>query len=93
MVDEGEISISVHKVGNDIIMKIKDNGVGMSEDILSKLFKIEEKITSKGTNGENGTGLGLILCKEFVNKNGGEIWAESEENNGSKFYFTIPAVD
>lgn len=72
---------------------IKDSGVGMTKEIQSKLFKIEEKITSKGTNGENGTGLGLILCKEFVNKNGGEIWAESEENNGSKFCFTIPAAD
>ena len=86
-------SLLIKPEHNLVQICIKDNGVGMSEDILSKLFKIEEKITSKGTNGENGTGLGLILCKEFVNKNGGEIWAESEENNGSKFYFTIPAAD
>jgi len=51
---------------------------------------LEEKVRSKGTEDEPSTGPGLILCKEFVERNGGKIWAESEENKGSTFYFTIP---
>ncbi len=97
--NEGKIFISYLIFNNKLASHnqfvqicIKDTGIGISTENLSKLFKIEEKITSKGTNGENGTGLGLILCKEFVNKNGGEIWVESEENNGSSFYFTIPMI-
>jgi len=69
---------------------IKDNGIGISEEDLNKIFRIEEKITSRGTNNETGTGLGLILCKEFVEKNGGKIKVESELGKGSTFIFTIP---
>ena len=72
------------------IIKIIDNGVGMSEKTKNKLFKIDEKITSVGTNNEMGTGLGLILCKELVNTNMGEIWVESELGVGSTFIFNIP---
>ncbi len=72
---------------------IKDSGIGISKENLSKIFKIEEKITSKGTNGETGTGLGLILCKEFITKNGGKIWVESEENKVSSFYFTVSLAE
>ena len=60
----------------------------MSENILSNLFNITQK-TTLGTNNERGTGLGLMLCKEFVEKHGGKIWAESEEGKGSRFFFTL----
>ncbi len=73
-----------------IQISISDTGVGLSEGDCGKLFKIEEKVRRSGTEGEASTGLGLLLCKEFVNKNGGEIWVESQEDIGSTFYFTVP---
>lgn len=73
-----------------IQIQVKDNGVGISQEDLKKLFRIDEKINSKGTIGETGTGLGLILCKEFIVKNKGKIWVESELGEGSNFNFTIP---
>ena len=69
---------------------VKDNGVGIEKEIQTKLFKITETTSTKGTENEKGTGLGLILCKEFVEKHGGEIWVESEVGKGSKFIFTLP---
>jgi len=77
------------KDGN-IIISIKDEGVGMSQKIIDKLFKIEESVSSVGTSGEKGTGLGLILCKEFIDNHKGEIWAESEIGKGSTFKFEFP---
>lgn len=68
---------------------VKDSGIGMTPDIVSRLFKIDEKVSRPGTENEPSTGLGLILCKEFVHKHGGAIWAESEIHVGSTFYFTI----
>lgn len=67
-----------------------DEGTGIDDIIKNKLFKIDEHITNVGTNNESGTGLGLILCKEFINKHGGEIGVESEVGKGSRFYFTLP---
>ena len=72
---------------------IKDTGVGMPQDKIDKLFKIDENVSSEGTNNEKGTGLGLILCKEFIDKHSGRIWIESEEGNGTTFFFTVPLVD
>jgi PAS domain S-box-containing protein len=72
---------------------LPDNGVGIPENDVKRLFKIEERISTQGTNGELSTGLGLMLCKEFVEKNGGKIWVESKENIGSTFYFTLPKVN
>jgi PAS domain S-box-containing protein len=85
-----EISIAVeanHK--NEFAVCIKDTGSGITPELLSKLF-LPETFTTRGTNNEPGTGLGLQLCKEFVEKNNGKIWAESEEGIGSRLYFTIP---
>ncbi len=69
---------------------VMDSGVGVSKEIQSKLFDIGESVSTKGTENESGTGLGLVLCKEFVEKHGGEIWVESDIGVGSEFYFTIP---
>ncbi len=69
---------------------IKDSGVGMDKETIDKLFRIDVNVTSKGTCGEKGTGLGLILCKEFVEKHGGKIWVESEVGKGSTFWFSLP---
>lgn len=92
---EGEIVIKASIVNDDdnhesVEIFIKDSGVGMSEKIQSNLFKISENISRKGTENETGTGLGLILCKEFAEKHGGKIWVESELGIGSTFSFTIP---
>ena len=69
---------------------VQDEGTGIAGEHLEKVFRIESKFKSPGTQGEKGTGLGLILCREFVEKNGGQIRVESEEGSGATFYFTIP---
>lgn len=73
-----------------VLISIEDNGVGMSEKALGKIFRIDEKYQTQGTAQELGTGLGLILCKELVEKNDGQIWVTSEAGKGSTFYFTLP---
>ena len=88
--DKGSVGIFVKKRDEYIEVQVKDEGVGISPENLQKLFHIDLKFKSKGTKGETGTGLGLILCKEFVEKNGGKIRAESKEGTGSAFFFTIP---
>ena len=95
---EGEISVNTNKfIGENkqkfIKISIEDNGVGISIEKQKKLFEISENISTKGTEKEIGTGLGLILCKEFVEKHGGNIWVESEMDKGSKFTFTLPLVE
>ena len=71
---------------------ISDNGIGMTPELKNKLFMISEKTNRNGTEGELSTGLGLLLCKEFIEKHGGKIWVESEVGKGSVFSFTIPEV-
>jgi len=88
--DQGSIIIKAVHHDKEIEITISDTGIGMNESIKNKLFKISEKITSLGTNNEKGTGLGLLLCKEFVEKHGGKIEVESEMGKGSNFKFTIP---
>ena len=73
-------------------ISISDNGVGIPIDVQPKLFDTGQEVSTKGTNNEKGTGLGLVLCKEFVEKHGGEIWVESEIDRGSQFIFTLPTV-
>jgi len=86
----GQIEISaVQNESQTIVIGIKDDGIGMNDSILAKLFSLSAKINRKGTEGELSSGLGLIMCKELVEKHDGKIWAESEENKGSTFYFTL----
>ena len=85
----GIIEIALKKDFPDFIFSIKDNGIGIKQIDIEKLFKIEESFTYKGTNNEQGTGLGLILCKEFIEKHNGKIWVESESGVGSTFYFLL----
>ncbi|HZL11337.1 MAG TPA: tetratricopeptide repeat-containing sensor histidine kinase [Prolixibacteraceae bacterium] len=89
--ENGMIEISAKQDADQISISINDSGVGISEEDIPNLFRIDSKVKRKGTNDEDGSGLGLILCKEFVDKNNGEIWAESTLGKGSSFIFTIPA--
>jgi len=90
---EGKITLSAEKINNELIVKIADNGVGISEKRIGKLFDISQNQSTSGTQKEKGTGLGLILCKEFIEKNNGRIWVESKVGIGSSFYFSIPLAN
>ena len=86
-----EIGFKITKKGpQNIIATVYDTGVGMTQDTMDKLFKIDSKITTLGTEKETGTGLGLILCKELIQENQGDIWVNSKLGEGSEFSFTIP---
>jgi PAS domain S-box-containing protein len=86
----GNISISAKYKNDKIIVQIKDNGVGMSHEIMEKLFTPQMKTLSESRKKNKGAGIGLLLVKGFLEKNGGEIWVESVEGEGSSFYFTLP---
>jgi len=87
----GKISLSAKVSGNNLVeISVKDSGIGMSPAILNNLFDLNVKTNRKGTDDEPSSGLGLELCKDFIEKLGGEIWVDSEEGKGSTFYFTIP---
>ncbi|OQX80749.1 MAG: hypothetical protein B6D64_02775 [Bacteroidetes bacterium 4484_276] len=98
----GEIKIHYQEIANSqkdrsntVMGKliVTDNGVGISHENIDKLLKIEEKFKTPGTQKESGTGLGLVICKEFVEKHGGKISIESEEGKGSSFGFTVPLAE
>ena len=86
----GRIDISAIQGEKELTVNVSDNGVGIKEETLEKLFLIGASTSTRGTSDEEGTGLGLILCKEFISKHGGKIWAESLPGQGSRFAFTIP---
>jgi len=88
--NHGTITIFVSEIGRYIEVSIKDNGVGIKQEVIEKLFNLNSGFISSGTNQEKGSGLGLVLCKDFVEKNGGEIRVESTLGVGSKFIFTVP---
>ena len=86
----GKISVMAKQMpGSSVEMSIRDTGIGMNEKMVENLFRLDELTNRKGTEGEPTTGLGLIICKEFIEKHGGKIWVESEDGRGSIFYFTI----
>ena len=91
---EGDsIILNAEKREKDVLFSVQDTGIGMDSEIQKKLFRIDENIKSMGTANEPGTGLGLILCKDFIEKNHGKIWVESSPGNGSKFFFTLPEMN
>lgn len=86
---KGRFSISAKRVNDFAEIEVADEGIGISEQDQQKLFKIDQSFSNPGTNREKGSGLGLILCKEFIEKNEGTIWVESEPAKGSRFIFTL----
>ena len=76
---------------NFVEICVADSGIGMDQKTIDNLFRIDVAHSAAGTENELGTGLGLILCKEFIEKSGGKIWVESEVGKGSKFYFCLPS--
>ena len=90
--DDSEIKVKsyIPESKDKVILSFEDQGVGIPKENIDKLFKIETSFTSYGTNNEKGSGLGLILCKELVEKLNGVVWVQSTENKGSTFYFALP---
>lgn len=87
----GKISVSAKATDDKSIeISVKDTGIGMTNEMVNNLFRIDVKTNRKGTEGEPSSGLGLLLCKEFIEKHGGKIWVESEVEKGTTFYFTLP---
>ena len=86
----GTITVSAKSKDNKIIVQVKDTGIGMSKEIMEKLFTPQMKTLSETRKKNKGAGIGLLLVKGFLEKNGGEIWVESVEGEGSSFYFTLP---
>lgn len=86
----GHIKVSTALKQDHVEITISDNGIGINKEKCTELFSIASNTTTLGTADENGSGLGLVLCKEFIQKNNGDIWVESEENKGSNFIFTLP---
>jgi len=84
---EAEVEVE----NGQVIISVSDTGIGMTSETIEKLFKIETSFTTRGTENEKGTGLGLLLCKEFIEKHEGKIWVESNEGKGSTFSFSLPA--
>ena len=91
--ENGRIIVEVTADPEKYKVSVQDNGVGISDTDIAKLFRIDSNPSTIGTSQEQGTGLGLILCRDFVEKNGGKIAVESEVGKGSKFYFTVPRFE
>lgn len=89
----GSIHISAEQRPNDVKVWVIDSGVGISQQVIEKIFRIDSNCSTPDTQGEKGTGLGLVLCKEFIEKHGGTLEIESEMGKGSTFHFTIPHHD
>jgi signal transduction histidine kinase len=90
--DRGNISISTEKQNGNLLVSVKDDGIGMTQETIDSILSHSTIKSSDGTSGEKGTGLGLLLCKEFITKNNGELNIESEPGKGSTFSFTVPTT-
>ncbi|MFN2267810.1 MAG: ATP-binding protein, partial [Desulfonatronovibrio sp.] len=89
---DGNIFIKARIAESFVEVCIQDDGIGMEEKVLSTIFTVDKSKRQLGTEGEKGTGLGLVLCKDFVEKHGGRIWAESEPDKGTRVFFTLPGA-
>jgi PAS domain S-box-containing protein len=89
----GKVVISIFKTDGNTTLCVKDTGIGMSEESLAKLFRVETSFTTRGTQNEKGTGLGLLLCKEFIDKHNGTIRVESTSGTGTSFSVTLPSPE
>ncbi len=90
----GQITLTAFPLTAKMVaIAVNDTGVGMSPEIVARLFKINQHHSTVGTNNETGTGLGLILCREMVKRNHGDIWVESEEGGGTTVTFTLPQAE
>lgn len=87
----GEITVATQKTDHTVEISVNDTGVGIAPEMIPRLFSVADKISTKGTAGEKGSGLGLILCKEFVEKHGGKLVVESRVGEGSSFKIQLPA--
>lgn len=87
------VSVIIESEQNTTKISVVDSGIGMSEEHVKNIFDIEKMKTTSGTNNESGTGLGLVLCQEFIKKNNGDLIIESEVGTGSRFIFTLPSSD
>ena len=88
----GKVTIAAKSVpGHSVEISIRDTGIGMNHEMVHDLFRLDVQTNRRGTENEPSSGLGLLLCKDFVEKHGGKLWVESEEGKGSVFYFTIPS--
>jgi signal transduction histidine kinase len=86
----GKVEVKAMTENQHVEISVSDSGIGMTQEIIAKLFRIDSNLSTRGTENEKGTGLGLFLCREFVEKHGGRIWAESEVGTGSTFKFILP---
>lgn len=89
----GVIVILVHRKGQNVLMAIQDNGIGMNDRVLSSIFTLEKDKCRLGTDCEKGTCLGLMLCKQFIERHGGKIWADSKPGKGTTVFFTLPIAE
>ncbi|PLX01412.1 MAG: hypothetical protein C0595_14850 [Marinilabiliales bacterium] len=90
---KGEVIVETEEFESKVMVSVIDTGVGIKDEIFDKLFKLDSNIKTSGTNSEKGTGLGLILAKEFINKNGGDIWVNRMKDQGTIFNFTLPTKE
>jgi signal transduction histidine kinase len=88
----GEVNINASCVDKNVEISVSDNGIGMTKDIVAKLFRLDANLSTRGTENEKGTGLGLFLCKEFTYKHNGKILVESEPGKGSVFRLILPSA-
>jgi signal transduction histidine kinase len=86
----GRVEVMAAVDTKEVEISVQDNGIGMSKETMAKLFRLDGNLSTRGTENEKGTGLGLFLCKEFVEKHGGKIWVESEQGKGSIFKIVLP---